>query len=76
MNKDVMFSSKSDEWSTPQDVFDILDAEFNFNLDPCATNDNHKCDTWFSKEDDGLSKSWGGVHGILQSTIQSNFTVG
>lgn len=60
MNKEVMFSSKSDEWSTPQDVFDLLDQEFNFNLDPCANADNHKCEKWFSKEDDGLSMSWGG----------------
>ena len=65
MNKKAMFSSKSDEWSTPQEVFDLLDAEFNFNLDPCANADNHKCDTWFSKSDDGLSQSWGGVHGVL-----------
>lgn len=60
MNTEVMFSHKSDEWETPRDVFNKLDAEFHFDLDPCATLENKKCDTWYSKDDDGLSKSWGG----------------
>lgn len=32
----LIFTSKSDEWGTPQDLFDNLDKEFNFTLDPCA----------------------------------------
>lgn len=55
-----VFSSKSDEWETPQEVFNVLNDEFHFNLDPCATDENHKCDKYFTKEDDGLSKTWGG----------------
>jgi hypothetical protein len=35
MNK-VLFSSTSDNWATPQDLFDMLNEEFKFNLDPCA----------------------------------------
>lgn len=50
----------SDEWATPQDVFDQLDREFHFNLDPCATDENHKCDWYFTKENSGLDKNWGG----------------
>ena len=59
MNK-VLFSSKSDEWETPIDIFNKLDAEFHFDLDPCSTDSNHKCDKYFTKEINGLSKSWGG----------------
>jgi len=55
-----LFSSNSDEWETPKSVFDALDAEFNFTLDPCATEENHKCDLYFTKEQNGLSKNWGG----------------
>lgn len=44
-----LFSSNSDEWETPKSVFDALDAEFNFTLDPCATEENHKCDLYFTK---------------------------
>ncbi len=53
-----MFSSKSDNWSTPQDFFDELNKEFNFTLDPCATPANAKCKKYFTKEDDGLKQSW------------------
>jgi len=53
-----MFSSKTDLWSTPQDFFDKLNQEFNFTLDPCATDDNHKCKKYFTTKDNGLSQSW------------------
>ncbi len=39
----VLHSSASDEWSTPQDFFDILDKEFEFDVDGAATNENKKC---------------------------------
>jgi len=35
VNTETLFSSASDRWSTPPDVFAALDAEFAFNLDPC-----------------------------------------
>lgn len=60
MGIDVMFSSKTDQWSTPQDLFDELNEEFRFTLDPCADETNHKCDLYFTKEDDGLSQPWCG----------------
>ena len=59
INKGLM-SSNSDEWATPVDFFKQLDKEFNFTLDPCSTKENHKCKKYYTKEDDGLSKSWGG----------------
>ena len=58
MNK-VLFSSASDSWATPQDLFDKLNEEFKFNLDPCADEQNHKCDTYFTKEVNGLTQDWG-----------------
>lgn len=61
MKSRVVFQSNSDEWSTPQDVFDGLNAEFGFDLDPCASEANHKCENYFTKEDNGLNKSWGGT---------------
>lgn len=54
------FSSNSDEWSTPLDLFFDLDKEFNFTLDPCCSEDNKLCFTHFTKDDDGLSLSWDG----------------
>lgn len=53
-------SSKTDNWSTPQDFFNKLDDEFHFTLDPCADNENHKCNFYYTKEQDGLKQDWGG----------------
>ena len=55
---DVHYSSKTNEWSTPQDFFDELDKEFDFTLDPCATSENAKCTKYFTVEDDGLKQDW------------------
>jgi len=60
MNKELMFSSNDNSWATPQSFFDSLNEEFNFTLDPCATPKTAKCDKFYTKHDDGLSKDWGG----------------
>lgn len=60
MNMKTMFSSETDQWSTPQDLYDRLNEEFNFNLDPCADDQNHKCEKYFTKEQNGLLQDWGG----------------
>ena len=59
MNKGL-YSSATDEWATPQALFDELDAEFHFNLDPASTDLNHKCQRYFTKAEDGLLQNWGG----------------
>ena len=61
MSNKAMFQNNSYNWSTPIDLFDELDAEFGFDLDACASEDNHKCVQYYTKEDDGLTKNWGGV---------------
>ena len=43
MSQNVHFSSATNEWATPQDFFDKLNTQFDFNLDPCATAENAKC---------------------------------
>lgn len=58
MNNALMFSSKSDEWSTPQDLFDQLHAEFDFQIDLAASTENRKCDHWWAKDDDSLAQTW------------------
>lgn len=66
----ALFSSASEEWVTPQELFDKLNEEFCFTLDPCATDQNHKCEQYFTKEQDGLKMDWGGAAGVLQSAIR------
>ena len=55
---DALRSSKSDEYPTPSEIYEQLDNEFKFTLDPCATDENHKCKRYFTKEEDGLKQSW------------------
>ena len=55
-----MMSSLTPEWATPQKLFDELNDEFHFTLDPCSTHENAKCERHYTKEDDGLSQDWGG----------------
>jgi phage N-6-adenine-methyltransferase len=56
-----LFTSTTDDWATPQDFFDKLDKEFHFDLDVCADSNNHKCEKYFTKEQDGLSQEWEGM---------------
>ena len=44
----VMFSSASDHWSTPKEVYEALDKEFKFNDDPCPLGGAG-----------GLNREWG-----------------
>lgn len=69
MNKETLFSSKTDQWATPQPFFDEINAEFDFNLDPCADATNHKCEKYFTAAENGLEQDWGGVSGILQPAL-------
>ena len=56
----IVYQNHSDEWETPQDLFDALDAEFHFTVDVAASDEHHKCERYYTKEQDGLSQDWGG----------------
>lgn len=59
MNIKACLSSKTNEWETPQWLFDELNEEFHFNLDPCSTDENAKCEKHYTEQDDGLQQIWG-----------------
>jgi site-specific DNA-methyltransferase (adenine-specific) len=56
----ALLTSRSCEWTTPQDFFEALDLQFHFTLDPCATSENAKRKRYFTKADDGLAQPWTG----------------
>lgn len=60
MNTEVMFSSNDHDWETPQELFNNLNDEFHFTLDPCASISNHKCEMYYTEEMNGLSLNWKG----------------
>ena len=55
----VHFSSETDEWATPQWIFDALDKEFGFTLDPCSDGNNAKTARHFTAKDSPLLQDWG-----------------
>lgn len=57
----VLYSSESEVWETPKDLFDKLDTEFHFDIDVCALPFNAKCTTFFTPDQDGLKQKWEGV---------------
>ena len=68
MNSSLL-SSKKQDWCTPKEFFDVLDAEFHFTLDASATKKNAKCSAYFTPEDDALKKK-AGERAALYSAIR------
>jgi site-specific DNA-methyltransferase (adenine-specific) len=60
LTNDVLFSSDKQDWETPQWLFDLLDDEYQFSLDPCATPENAKCWHYYTPKDNGLKRVWSG----------------
>lgn len=58
VRNDGRWHSRGSDWSTPQDLFDELNAEFHFTLDPCASEWNFKCQKWLNEEMNGLEYDW------------------
>lgn len=56
----VHFSSKTDNWATPQDFFDSVNDEFSLLWDVCASSENAKLPLYWTKEQDGLTAEWRG----------------
>ena len=60
MNNDLKFSSKNQEWETPQDFYNKLNEEFHFTLDPCCQIETAKCDKFYTPKENGLIQDWEG----------------
>ncbi len=58
MVSNALFTSKSQEWETPHSFFNKINQTYNFTLDACATEDNKKCEKFFSEQQNGLKQSW------------------
>ena len=58
MNKELMFSSKDMTWETPPEIFNELNKEFKFTLDPCCDEKTAKCSKFYTEKDNGLIQDW------------------
>jgi len=54
----ALYSSDKKNWETPAELFNELDREFGFNLDPAASDNNAKCEHYFTPEENGLREPW------------------
>ena len=45
-------------WATPQYLFNWLDEIYNFDIDLCANEENHKVGFYFDETQDSLNMSW------------------
>jgi site-specific DNA-methyltransferase (adenine-specific) len=43
---------------TPPDIWEALTKEFKFDVDVCASHENHLCEKYYTKEEDGLKQDW------------------
>jgi phage N-6-adenine-methyltransferase len=61
-NKTTFFSyvtsHKTVEWATPQDFYDEQDAKYHFTLDVAASDENYKCEKYYTKEENALVQDW------------------
>jgi len=57
----ALFTSQTDDWATPQVLFDALNAVFKFETDVCAVPENAKCRHFFSPAQNGLLQVWTGT---------------
>ena len=51
---------QSDEYGTPQSLFDHFNAIHHFDIDLAASHRNHKCGRYFTKDKSALTKRWYG----------------
>jgi len=54
----VHFSSVSNEWETPENLYRSLNERFKFTLDPCCTHESAKCEKHYTMIENGLAQDW------------------
>ena len=51
---------QKDKWETPLKIFDALNQEFGFTLDPCCEPHTAKCPKYYTEANNGLQQDWSG----------------
>lgn len=65
--RNVVHSSKSDEWGTPQPLFNYFHERFNFVLDAAASKYNRKCPKYYSISNSALLTDWSNKADTIES---------
>jgi hypothetical protein len=64
-----------DDYRTPAKFFDPLNAVLHFTIDVCATQENAKCERYFTRKENGLIQSWRGERAWLNPPFQPAGTI-
>lgn len=67
--RNIKSGNSSTEWETPTEFFQRLHLEFEFRIDVCASDKNHKCLRYLTEECDALQVSW---HKCIPSGIKAS----
>lgn len=59
-NLKVHFTSSSQTWNTPPELFEKLNSVWNFEIDTACEDNTALCSQYFTPETDGLNSSWEG----------------
>lgn len=66
-----VYYNHGDDFRTPTKFFDYYNRIFGFTVDVAASDENHKCERYYTVDDDGLSHSWGGRrYGAIHHTAE------
>lgn len=57
----VLFTSNKSDWETPPELFNLLNTQYHFTLDVCATEQNAKCKNYITPKQDAFVQPWTGV---------------
>ena len=68
MNKECLFSSKTDLWETPKELYERLNSVHHFDIDVCATPENAKCPVFFYERTKRIRTKVGGKL-LVQSAL-------
>ena len=60
-----LFTSNKECWETPQDFYDRLNTKYHFEWDLAASDNNAKCDHYFTRDDNSLEQDWGELSGNM-----------
>mgnify|MGYP003137796846 CR=1 FL=1 len=64
--------SKKMKWiRTPPKIWERLNKEYNFTIDLCASNENHLCDRYYTKEINALEQDWSNELAYLHPMFDS-----
>ena len=76
---ETRFSSRRQDWTTPDDLWLPLHKEFKFTLDAAASAETTKCRRYFTAQDNALARPWGRAVGqptVRRARMWESSTVG